>query len=242
LNSILSGWHTDIPVPIDGQNGYVGKTVTADIPASVSTADFPQDKWQFKLDGALNVPPGIIATAGEASNGPAYDFLVPLHMQFGQDPGVGQWHMARTDKFGDVDPADEHLVTEADAKAVLGRTSDVLLFVYVVAFTPLLLGAVYLTNFRRGKDDMVAALSLAAVLLSLLTLRQVVTPSDIQGITRLDRLLGLELLVVIAAFSVTALWGRSQHTKSPEADHIRNAQTEASPSQRHANCPNSHGN
>ena len=95
----------------------------------------------------------------------------------------------------------------ADPYAVLDRPVNVWLFVYTIGLTPMILGCAYLVSQRRHADESAAALSLAATLLSLLAIRQVVTPAEIHGPTRLDRLLGLELVLLVVLFTWKATSG-----------------------------------
>ena len=53
----------------------------------------------------------------------------------------------------------------------------------------------------RPWSDKLFVYSLAETFLSLLTIRQLVAPVDIQGITPLDHILGLELVLLIAIFA-----------------------------------------
>ncbi|WP_394618374.1 hypothetical protein JNUCC0626_04540 [Lentzea sp. JNUCC 0626] len=61
----------------------------------------------------------------------------------------------------------------------------------------------YFRTRRRATGDSSAAMELAAALLALIALRQVFVPTDISGLTRLDFLLGVQLLVVCCLMAVT---------------------------------------
>jgi hypothetical protein len=223
LMSIDAGWSERIPLSLDSAGDY-RKAVILDVPAEVSPTRFPQDQWRFSVFGDLFAPEGI-AFRDAATPGVQWDGVIPLAVTFIQAPQLEQWEMSVTGDVGIVSPAG---VAEppywlgslapsqgwsSSAGSVMTRPFDVWLFVYAIAALPLILGGGYLFRQRRADRDSGAALSLAATLLSLLTLRQVVTPVDIQGITRLDRLLALELAVLIAAFAMTAILAPANQTE-----------------------------
>jgi len=79
----------------------------------------------------------------------------------------------------------------------LERPQKTLTFIYCVLLTPLLLVVALL--LARWRSDKTSPLELAAALLAVLTLRQVLVPQDIAGFTVLDKFLGIEVTIIAAA-------------------------------------------
>ena len=135
-----------------------------------------------------------------------YDEM-PLAIGFAKDDRLDQWQLdSRPALTTDHGVGGQHNYI-ADTNAVLDRPVNVWLFVYTIGLTPMILGCAYLVSQRRHADESAAALLLAATLLSLLAIGQVVTPAEIHGLTRLDRLLGLELVLLVVLFTWKATSG-----------------------------------
>jgi hypothetical protein len=178
-----------------------------------SPTAFPQDQWVFDASAWLHLPYPVYVPAQDSPH--RYGDM-PLAIGFARDDRLEQWNletrpMLTTDYV--VGPSSQHFQV-AKPYAVLSRPVNVWLFVYAIGVTPLILGCAYLVSQRRHTDESAAALSLAATLLSLLAIRQVVTPAEIHGLTRLDRLLGLELVVLVLVFTWrTTSWPRSRWSR-----------------------------
>ncbi|MBB6347968.1 hypothetical protein ACWGH8_26050 [Nonomuraea muscovyensis] len=67
---------------------------------------------------------------------------------------------------------------------------------YAILATPVLL--VFALALRRLRNKNTSPLELAAALLAVIPLRQVLVPSDISGFTLLDKLLGIEVAFITA--------------------------------------------
>jgi hypothetical protein len=169
------------------------------IPAVTTPTKFPQDRWEFHGTARLVLPTGVTVPstgAGARSND------LPLAIAFKRDDRLDQWYLMgdpTTSPPKDGSPSD----LRADISADLSRPLNTVLFVYVISLAPLLVGSAYLVGRRGSADETPAALSLAASMLSLMAIREVLTPNDIEGLTYLDRLLGLELVVLVAVFAHT---------------------------------------
>jgi hypothetical protein len=180
-----------------------GAETTADIPANTSSTNFPQDVWAFQGSATMSLPNGISVSAPGAPAARRFD--MPLALGFCRDDRLQQWQLesqpARS-AWPNYGPGSAAFSEITVVHALLGRPVSFWLFVYVLGVTPLILGCAYIVGRRSGAaNESIAALSLAATLLSLLAIRQVVTPAEIHGITRLDHLLGLQLVCLIAVFA-----------------------------------------
>lgn len=89
---------------------------------------------------------------------------------------------------------------------VVERGDKTLAFIYSIFSIPALLVASYLVARRRSAgrradadDSRTSPLELAAALLAVITLRQVLIPADITGFTTLDKLLGIQVAAIAAA-------------------------------------------
>lgn len=83
----------------------------------------------------------------------------------------------------------------------LERSQANVVFVLVIAATPFLLVLAYLVaRFVSGgpKDTATNPLELSAALLAVITLRQVLIPAEVSGFTFLDRILGFEVVALVA--------------------------------------------
>jgi hypothetical protein len=178
--------------------------IPVEIPATTSSADFPQDRWVFDFGGWMDAPFGLSISA----EGHPGQIDLPVVLAVVRDDRLQQWILHSAPPVGtesEQDVGNTHIVgPPLHVHAVLSRPINVWLFVYTIGLAPLVLALAYFVSRPRGTvGENATALSLAAALLSLLTIRQVVTPGNIQGITRLDRLLGIELVSVIALFAFT---------------------------------------
>jgi hypothetical protein len=99
----------------------------------------------------------------------------------GARPGSDVVHRLRLDEAIQVD---------------LARRPNTLAFVYAILATPVLL--VFALALRRLRNRNTSPLELAAALLAVIPLRQVLVPSDISGFTLLDKLLGIEVAFITA--------------------------------------------
>ena len=169
------------------------------IPAVISPTKFPQDRWEFHGAARLVLPAGLTVPSTGAD---ARSNELPLAIAFKREDRLDQWYLMgdpTTSPPKGGSPSD----LRADISADLSRPLNTVLFVYVISLAPLLVGSAYLVGRRGSADETPAALSLAASMLSLMAIREVLTPNDIEGLTYLDRLLGLELVVLVAVFAHT---------------------------------------
>jgi hypothetical protein len=113
---------------------------------------------------------------------------------------------------------------------LLIRDWNTQLVVYLGALLPLvwliIIMCVLLTSTLRQPDRITGLreinLNLALATLSVLPLRAVLVPSDLQGLTRIDYLLVLQLLLIIAAallLNSVQLWSISSTNDMREGEH-----------------------
>jgi len=109
---------------------------------------------------------------------------------------------------------------------VIERSADSRLFVYSITLIPalfillllLLIWPSYTGRRREAQRDVL--LPLAAVVFTILPLHQILVPSEIQGITRVDVILGIEMVLAVAIVPMLygvdtireglRVWGRSR--------------------------------
>ena len=97
---------------------------------------------------------------------------------------------------------------------LLSRPRSEVIWYYVIALAPVMLIIVLLWQLATGiRITLEAGIGIIAIL----SLRQVLVPSDINGITRIDILLGLEVVMMIVLVSIGAL----RHHVSTESGHVR---------------------
>jgi hypothetical protein len=170
-------------------------TTTVNLPADARPQSFPNDTYQFDTNVDIELPAGV-APVMDRGNGPKpVVFLVAAG--FAPDETLVDWRL--TSKIAPIHRIGATAIYFTSVDASLGRPLSYHLFVYGVAFVPLLLGLSFVThqlNRRaRGMSDTGGGIEVAAALLALLALRQVLVPGDINGITLLDKILGIELVV-----------------------------------------------
>jgi hypothetical protein len=95
---------------------------------------------------------------------------------------------------------------------VLGRGETYPAFVYALSLSPTLIVLAFysvgLRTRRRRLPENLSPLELATALLALLALRQVLVPTNVPGMTNVDKLLAFELTAIVAVTLVTYIWSR----------------------------------
>lgn len=134
----------------------------------------------------------------------------PVSVSMLPNPSLADWRLSALDNCGGC------------VGLVFQRPAHVRFFVYGVALAPLLLGLSAGLHWLSDRASRSAPIELGAALLALLPLRDVLVPDDVPGITRLDHLLGGEVVVIAVAVAVVtamALWrrGATPSTPIPEA-------------------------
>jgi len=161
------------------------------VPAIVDPADFPNDTYSFDLGMLVSLPAGVSAAVPWRSVAP-----VPFAFGVAAADQLGHWRI-ETDRVVSQGPAKDRLPL---ITVEFARGWPYWGFVYAISLMPAVIGLSFAVRTRRRRssagDDTSAAMELAAALLALIALRQVFVPTDISGLTRLDILLGGQLLVV----------------------------------------------
>lgn len=174
-------------------------SVTASIPADVDPTQFPNDSYSLGLTVTVFLPPGVDAASPEWAGG-----VVPVGARTDVSAAFG---IALDDRLGRWDLDTEAIVSSgigANITAELSRGWAYWAFIYSVSLMPAVIGlSFFVRTRRRGAGDTSAAMELAAALLALIALRQVFVPTDIVGLTRLDFVLGVQLLAVCWLMAVT---------------------------------------
>jgi hypothetical protein len=186
-----------IPIRLADIVDGTGFESTIDIQSNTDPAQFPDDQWVFDGFAALQLPPGVVnlRPVGWGND-------MPMAIGFARDDRLSPWSLDAKHGLSRAHfPSNGHPYFIADVNATLSRPCGDWLFVYVIGFSPAIIGLAYHVSRRKADGDAAAVFSLAATLVSLLAIRQVVTPADRHGLTHLDRLLGVELIALIVAFT-----------------------------------------
>jgi hypothetical protein len=132
----------------------------------------------------------------------------PVVFGVARDDRLGRWNLT-TDRVvaGGVETFSHNggRYYSARLKAEFSRGWAYWAFIYAVSLMPAMIGLSFFVRTRRGvsANDTSAAMELAAALLALIALRQVFVPTDVVGLTRLDFVLGVQLLAVCWLMAVT---------------------------------------
>jgi hypothetical protein len=117
-------------------------------------------------------------------------------------------HPTMTNNFAEVRSDDIE-----DVQIVVKRESTTRFFVWAMALAPVLLifaagtqVAISIRHRDHIEPQNVLPLGLGVAVLAILPLRQVLVPSDVQGLTTVDFLLGTELALLIALVAVSTLF------------------------------------
>ena len=168
---------------------------------------FPSDAYSVYFDDAslrFSRPIGVQSTDGGKSHTELH-YTVPVLVRYRVVyPPDFQLAFAT--------PRDVHASSEPYkfiADFVIGRGRTYILFVYALCMSPVLISlAFYAARSRRRSTetlDNLSPLELATAFLALLTLRQVLVPTNVSGTTNVDRLLAVELTVIVAVTLVSSL-------------------------------------
>jgi hypothetical protein len=175
---------------------------------------FPQD-W-YELDDSV----GVIA--GQSQNGQALPSSLVM-MSRDEDLRVG----VQTDQASHQDLQYQHLPYRNQPKThqlffTVHRPPWIVTYTYWVAAMPFLL-LIALLSFkliaqRRPLEPSDAAFGLAAAMVAILPLHQVLVPGNIPGLTRLDVLFGLGICFLVAASVLgVVVWVPGEQPKTPPA-------------------------
>lgn len=162
------------------------------VPAIVDPADFPNDTYSLDLGVFVSLPAGVSAATPWRHVGP-----VPFVFGVAAASQLGHWGVA-TDRIVSRGPSSNDGLPLITVEFTRGWPYWA--FVYAISLMPAVIGLSFAVRTRRRRDSAAeetsAAMELAAALLALIALRQVFVPTDISGLTRLDILLGVQLLGV----------------------------------------------
>ncbi|MGW6928892.1 hypothetical protein ACWGE0_02435 [Lentzea sp. NPDC054927] len=191
---------------VNPQAAENSSSVSVSIPLHADPSQFPNDTYTFALYLDVRTGPGVAATPPRHANAsvplPVWQgSVLPVTFGIAVDERLGQWNLGTnavvtsTKKY-----------SPAVIKGGFSRGWAYWAFIYSISLMPAVIGLSFFVRTRRrrgGTNDTSAAMELAAALLALIALRQVFVPTDIVGLTRLDFVLGVQLLVVCWLMAVT---------------------------------------
>lgn len=175
-------------------------SIPMEIPLSGESVDYPHDRYGTAIRLWITVPDGItMPTLPEHARSNRELRLRYTFIEL--DKNLRDWTLYQQDAAENTLPRNR--LEEAWTNLVhfvIKRTPQTLAFVYGVLILPLLLVLGYLAaRHRAGRswsDTRTSPLELAAALLAVVTLRQVLIPADVAGFTLLDKLLGIEVAAI----------------------------------------------
>lgn len=204
-------------IPLDATNVEVP---SFRVPLARGSAnDYPHDHYSAQLLFQLTVPDG----------GPGDGRRLVLYVStISLDDSLRDWTLPVPDgptrSFYDQDGAGPRTADDIrpgvdPVRFDLVRGPRLHAYVYSVLAMPLLLVAALLV-FRRRTGG--SALEVAAALLAVVTLRQVLVPGDISGFTVLDKLLGIEVAIIaVASIHAQAAARRRAERRAEQPGHAR---------------------
>lgn len=180
----------------------LGMSVSFDIPIAGNPISYPQDEYRTRFRLTFTAPDGVpLPTLFDRTR---YGRELAIAMTFIQlDPNLRDWVLDQEDNNQDQ-PRFGERVPNLDGSVVftISRSDKTLAYVYGIMVLPLLIVAGYLVATRRmassWRDTQTSPLELAAALLAVITLRQVLIPPDIAGFTTLDKWLGIQVAAITA--------------------------------------------
>ncbi|MGW5010576.1 hypothetical protein [Micromonospora sp. NBRC 110037] len=198
---------TYVSIPISGSEDDTEMRASIDLSAAPQA--FPNDVYDLSTASAiLELPAGISYRVGDGATA-----RLVQQLSFGIALSQGDKLVDWTVEPGyAISRPSEGFAQIADLSGSVRRPTEYTISVYSIAAAPLLLGiAAAAENWRRRRESPRSSpsLELAAALLAMLPLRQVLVPSDIPGLTRLDRLLAVEVVAIVAMIVLPAALGRS---------------------------------
>ena len=184
----------DSPVELS-LTGRDGETVDVALPPSETVMVTTETNPQAFPDDSYRLELAFVSTGA------------PVSVSMQPNPSLVDWRVSALEACGGC------------VGLVFQRPAHVRFFVYGVALAPLLLGLSAALHWLSDRSSRSAPIELGAALLALLPLRDVLVPDDIPGITRLDHLLGAEVVLIAVAVAVVtamALWRRASAAQTAE--------------------------
>jgi hypothetical protein len=173
--------------------------------------DFPEDQYGVFGNAVLDTPDALTYRIGPAK----FSKRVPIAVGFGIDQDQKRWVVSEVDEqLGRDGPFEAHVGTG------LWRTRDQVYLVYSVALAPLLIALIATVLWAvRGRDMQatVPTVELGVAFLAVLPLRSVLVPSSIPEMTELDKLLALQMILVVAGSACAVAFAiLRRRTSSPD--------------------------
>jgi Domain of unknown function (DUF4436) len=181
-----------------------------DMPLYGYPTSYPYDTYLSQFRIHVLVPEGVELSAGR-DGGPESRDLAVVVKQVELEGPLSDWSMIQdwdasssgVSTFNDASDLVPNL--DSDVEIAIERSPSTLAFIYAILALPILITLGYiLAMYNRSRTEPAAtmgSIELAAALLAIITLRQVLVPSEISGITTLDNILGIEI-AIISAISV----------------------------------------
>jgi hypothetical protein len=198
--------------PLSRMSQPLDQYAQINIPVEATPQSFPHDRYNLTiLYATLTTPEGTwLRYHYKTAKGEqvARTNYWPIGLGIAWGDHLVDWRLNSSLAVTSKQSSNDYSV---DVSSQLARPISLILFVYSIALAPALLGLSYWLRARRkgGGDDGMSPLELGAAFIALLALRQVLIPSDIPGITLLDRFLGIEI-VLLVAIAVATLPRRSR--------------------------------
>lgn len=193
---------TPIEVPFSlPENASLGLVSIKDIslPLTGDSSQYPNDSYTAFNALVLNEPNAFtpLGEAGLPDMTPVHSALAGFSVQEHEDP-------IERSLFSPVPPTRPVLITvQRDLVDIVPIYSSALTPIMIVLAIHALLAVVAITHPTLSRDSalnlsLATTVGLAALLLTILPLRTVLVPTNIESLTRIDRILGLQTTVTMA--------------------------------------------
>jgi hypothetical protein len=205
-----------VPVPLHRLEDF---TTLVRLPVQGDINRYPEDWYRTSCFAEIVLPDGLYYDPDASEEGGA--LTLPLNLSLSAAPDTDSIiHYQVVERN---DPVEGHRSTEApdqEFSLLIRRDRLSRAFVWTMALTPLLLFLIAISHHRNPRTAPSLAnpfsLELAAALLAILPLRQVLVPPEVRGLTTVDFLLGTELAAFIALVvwqNGISLWSESRVRK-----------------------------
>jgi len=177
---------------------------TLALPVEGSPQSFPNDSYNIAVSATIATPRGILLRIRYNAKS-VTTFRMPVAFAVANDDRIVDWRISAESVISTAAYSPNFI--HATVRSTMRRPLGFLLFTYSIALAPALLGIAFLVRIRNSSGQWrseTSSLELGAALIALLTLRQVLVPTDIPGITRLDKFLGLEIVALVTITAIMA--------------------------------------
>jgi hypothetical protein len=201
-------------------------SIPFEIPMDAGRAQaFPFDRHSLRLSANVTLPPRAYVTGTPREGGKQHQLsLPPTALKVAMSPQLVDWLLREEHDPEDADglvmtPDSPQTATGSFTGYTFVRNFQYKWFTVGLLIIPPLIGLGHLTPFARS--DQTSPFELAGALIAVISIREVLVPSDIAGRTLIDWILAIEVVVVCAGTLIATLRVRRHHPESSIEDSAR---------------------